>query len=1074
MGDYGLIATSVDGESWSNFYPNGVSMLNVLHTGSLFVAVGVDETNGNIVINTSPDGMAWTTRVNAFHSYAALWGLAQNGSTLVAVGGDTASLSSSNKLAYSTDGGLSWTIGSLLASPTGNVGFNNVAYVNGKFVAVGTAATIATSTDGITWGTANSGETFLSLVGVGGNGSTTYVTSVGGVILSSTDNVTFTRPMSPPFSTAAMVTNPTFLSVKDIDGTLWAVGGNSSATGGVILKSTDGQTFSNTLSSNPQPDIWEIIKVGATYYAVGGLFVNSTNYNAILTSNDGAAWTAQSMGGFTAPIRSIAYLNGQFITVGAGNSIRTSPDGVTWTQRTSGLAGGTFFGVAYGNGVYVAVGGVSNPGTNNFQSHVVTSTDGVNWTVRFANTPNMFRGIVFQDGVFTAVGNNGEIRRSEDGINWWHANDSDLQTNFLGISYLDGHYYVTAASGNATSTVFESQSAVLISSNGDEWVRVTLGTSNIPYRTALFQNRLYVAASGASIIRSQTLTPVAPPIAAIVTPAGGTSNVPQGTSLTLTANVTSDGATSYQWFKGGVDIPDATGPGLTLDNVQAGDAGSYTVVVTNAAGSDTSDPIVVSVNATAVAPKILFHPESQTLNVGFNVTLSVEATGTAPLTYVWKKDGVVVTDGGNISGATTPELTLTGLTATNGGSYTVEVSNGTAPNAVSLPAILTVDSNPAYNFTIMAGSPGLSGTTDATGWGARFDAPQGIAVDGSGNVYVASPNAHTIRKVTSANVVTTIAGTSYSSGLVDDVGTAARFNGPRGLALNAAGTMLYVADTNNGKIRRVDLSTNTVTTWATGLNSPLAIVLDAAGNAYVASWDHTIRKISPDGLTITPIAGATYAAGSANNPTGTGARFNNPMAIAIDPAGANLYVADSANALIRKVSLTAPYAVTTYAGLNSVYGYADGPALSGATFSNPMGVAVDPAGSVIVADNSSDTIRKISPNGFVRTIGGQPYWRGFNDGPGDQARFGGPTSIAADANGNLYLLENANHIVRRASASASPLLPVIQFSPHDQTVAVGEDVLFGVVATGVSTLSYQWQKDGVNLGGATNPTLPLT
>ncbi|KAB2858253.1 MAG: hypothetical protein F9K43_24870, partial [Bauldia sp.] len=119
-------------------------------------------------------------------------------------------------------------------------------------------------------------------------------------------------------------------------------------------------------------------------------------------------------------------------------------------------------------------------------------------------------------------------------------------------------------------------------------------------------------------------------------------------------------------------------------------------------------------------------------------------------------------------------------------------------------------------------------------------------------------------------------------------------------------------------------------------------------------------------------------------------------------------------------------------------------------------------------------IRKISPNGFVRTIGGQPYWRGFNDGPGDQARFGGPTSIAADANGNLYLLENANHIVRRASASASPLLPVIQFSPHDQTVAVGEDVLFGVVATGVSTLSYQWQKDGVNLGGATNPTLPLT
>ena len=333
---------------------------------------------------------------------------------------------------------------------------------------------------------------------------------------------------------------------------------------------------------------------------------------------------------------------------------------------------------------------------------------------------------------------------------------------------------------------------------------------------------------------------------------------------------------------------------------------------------------------------------------------------------------------------------------------------------------------PGGVVSTFAGS-GNEGSNDGVGAGASFYLPTGVAVDGAGNIYVADYHNATIRKITPSRVVTTLAGSAGQYGTTDGTGSAARFNTPNSVAVDTQDNV-YVADSYSHTIRKIAPG-GVVTTFA-GLannsgsadgmgdaarfNMPWTVAVDSANNVYVAdNFNHTIRKITSDGV-VTTIAGSAGNSGS-NDGTGSAARFYHPVAVGTDSAG-NVYVGDGANNTIRKI--TPDRVVTTVAGV-PVYeetGSDDGTG-SSARFAFPMGVAVDTARNVYVADTWNSTIRKITPAGVVTTLAGLARNRGSNDGAGSSARFNIPEGVAVDTAGNVYVADTGNGAVRKVTSS---------------------------------------------------------
>lgn len=366
-----------------------------------------------------------------------------------------------------------------------------------------------------------------------------------------------------------------------------------------------------------------------------------------------------------------------------------------------------------------------------------------------------------------------------------------------------------------------------------------------------------------------------------------------------------------------------------------------------------------------------------------------------------------------------------------------------------------------YTFTTLAGYSG-HGANDGTGTAARFWDPAGVAVDGAGNVYVADRANSTIRKVTASGVVTTLAGLAGHSGNADGTGNAARFDNPSDVAVDGTGNV-YVANSGNRTIRKVtsagvvstlagpwgrltvDSAGNvcvvdrqnytvskitpagvftTSTTNRTGSTprfwNPSAVAVDRACNVYVVeSGDDRIQKLTPEGM-VTTFAGREDRVGvervmgdGEGHADGDGnvARFNFPEGLAIDRTG-KLYVADSANGTIREI--TPAGHVTTLAGLAGQFGSADGTG-SAARFWRPSGLAVDGAGNVYVTDRANNNIRKVTPSGAVTTLAGMAGGAGSADGTRSAARFCYPSGVAVDGAGNVFVVDSRNYTIRKVT-----------------------------------------------------------
>jgi hypothetical protein len=399
--------------------------------------------------------------------------------------------------------------------------------------------------------------------------------------------------------------------------------------------------------------------------------------------------------------------------------------------------------------------------------------------------------------------------------------------------------------------------------------------------------------------------------------------------------------------------------------------------------------------------------------------------------------------------------------------------------------------SPIYAWTTLGGQMGGPGNADGTGSAARFNLPWGVAVDSAGNVFVADSANHTIRKVTPAGVVTTLAGSAGVSGTNDGTGSGARFNWPYDVAVDSAGN-LFVADIGNSTVRKVSAAGVVITLAGSAgaygsadgtgsgarFDGPYGVAVGSAGNLFVAdNGNSTIRKVSAAGV-VTTLAGSAGAYGSADG-TGSAARFYGPAGVAVDSAG-NVFVSDCGNNTIRKV--TPAGVVTTLAGSAGNSGGTDGTG-SGARFHQPWGVAVDSSCNVFVADAGdnnmwgdpfSNTIRKVTPAGVVTTIGGLAGVIGGADGAGSSAIFDDPSGIALDSEGNLCVADSQNNAIRKGWPISGRVGVTITVPPQSLVTNVGATVSFSVTATGTGQLSYQWRFNGANIPGATDVTLSLT
>ena len=487
-------------------------------------------------------------------------------------------------------------------------------------------------------------------------------------------------------------------------------------------------------------------------------------------------------------------------------------------------------------------------------------------------------------------------------------------------------------------------------------------------------------------------------------------------NLTLSAPPIGNGPITYQWLRSGTPIDGANATSLALTTLQPEQSGIYELVANNPVGSTTG--LVSSVTIAHLA--ITNQPADTVVVGGYDATLSVRTLSSSEQIFQWNRDGQP------IPGATNASLVLTNVQPEAAGLYRVAITNASG-HVLSDVVQLTVE--PPLTFGTWAGAPGQRGLVDGPIGAARFDQPVGLALDSQGNLFVADYGAHVIRKITRDGVVSTFAGQPWNTGTNNGVGAEARFNSPEGLAIDAADN-LYVADNFNHAVRKITPA-GLVSTLAglpgtfgsiDGTNEtarfaqPSAVSVDDSGHVFVAEWgNNRIRRISPAGVVVT-VAGQT-----------TKSTVSTPTGLAVDDFGNGFFTSQSlggvyrftSNGIVTRVSGLSSFAYGGVLDLAGNYLFSHGGALMKATPSGqvlPMagdvnrnlhldgtgrsasfrttrtGLAVAPDGTIYLADSGSSVIRRSTPFTVAPPVADHPVAPGGSAQLAVEAASGGPFS----------------------------------------------------------------------------------
>ena len=582
-----------------------------------------------------------------------------------------------------------------------------------------------------------------------------------------------------------------------------------------------------------------------------------------------------------------------------------------------------------------------------------------------------------------------------------------------------------------------------------------------------------------------TLTVLSPPL--IVTQPSGVATA-AGSAANLRVDVSGAQPFSYQWYFNGTNaVPGGTNSSLFLANPGVSDSGDYTVVVNNSDGSVTSSVAALLVG---IPPTITNQPANQAVAEGDSVTFNVAPTGTGPFTFQWLLNGtalpndVIATVAGGWVGDGSPATNAdlnhpTSVAVDSSGSlFIADYYNNRVRKVDTNGIIITVSGNGTRSYS---GDGGMATN-------ASLNYPSGVVVDGSGNLYIGDSGNNRIRKVDTNGVITTVAGNGLA-GYSGDKGAATKASldfsyGPwTAMALDATGN-LFIADFNNSVIRKVD--TKGIITTAAGtpsfigyagdggpataatFNGLMGLAVDASGDLFIADYNNlVIREVDTKGI-ITTVAGTGNYYDSGDGGAATNANLSNPLGIVVDASG-NLYIADFNSQFIRRVDTNG--IITTVAGNGAGRYFGDGTNATNASLYSPAGLALDASGNLFIADFDNNRVRKIDASGIITSVAGNGSGGYFGDGgAATAAGLFLPSGVTVDSSGNLFIADFDNNRVRQVDTNG--IITTVAGNGFDRFP--GDGILAQLVSGGgpvysgdaeAATKALLWSPAGVGVDG---------